>query len=193
VPDRSYPVAFNFLVIEEKMLPLYLLLFLMILGSLVAVHTRTLLSAVISLSLVGLVLCVTFLYLQTPDIAITQIIVEIVALVILIRAVATGKEVSDIKGKKEVFSLVAVIAFIVIFGYFAYQALTFIEFPKFGYPLMRVSQFYVEEGLKKTGSANLITSVVLGFRAYDTLGEVTVLFAAVLGTLVILRGVGRKK
>ncbi|GAG92242.1 unnamed protein product, partial [marine sediment metagenome] len=42
-------------------------------------------------------------------------------------------------------------------------------------------------------SANLITSVVLGFRAYDTLGEVTVLFAAVLGTLVILRGVGRKK
>ena len=175
------------------MLPLYLLLFLMILGSLVAVHTRTLLSAVISLSLVGLVLCVTFLYLQTPDIAITQIIVEIVALVILIRAVATGKEVSDIKGKKEVFSLVAVIAFIVISGYFAYQALTFIEFPKFGYPLMRVSQFYVEEGLKKTGSANLITSVVLGFRAYDTLGEVTVLFAAVLGTLVILRGVGRKK
>ncbi|GAH96077.1 unnamed protein product, partial [marine sediment metagenome] len=129
VPDRSYPVAFNFLIIEEKMLPLYLLLFLMILGSLVAVHTRTLLSAVISLSLVGLVLCVTFLYLQTPDIAITQIIVEIVALVILIRAVATGKEVSDIKGKKEVFSLVAVIAFIVIFGYFAYQALTFIEFP----------------------------------------------------------------
>ncbi|GAH25505.1 unnamed protein product, partial [marine sediment metagenome] len=96
VPDRSYPVAFNFLIIEEKMLPLYLLLFLMILGSLVAVHTRTLLSAVISLSLVGLVLCVTFLYLQTPDIAITQIIVEIVALVILIRAVATGKEVSDI-------------------------------------------------------------------------------------------------
>jgi len=58
---------------------------------------------------------------------------------------------------------------------------------------MRVSQFYIEEGLKKTGSANLITSVVLGFRAYDTLGEVTVLFAAVLGTLVILRGVGRKK
>ena len=165
----------------------------MILGSLVAVHTRTLLSAVISLSLVGLVLCVTFLYLQTPDIAITQIIVEIVALVILIRAVATEREVSDIKGKKEVFSLVTVIAFIVIFGYFAYQALTFIEFPKFGYPLMRVSQFYVEEGLKETGSANLITSVVLGFRAYDTLGEVTVLFAAVLGTVVILRGVGRKK
>ncbi|GAH40071.1 unnamed protein product, partial [marine sediment metagenome] len=121
------------------MLPLYLLLFLMILGSLVAVHTRTLLSAVISLSLVGLVLSVIFLYLQTPDIAITQIIVEIVALIILIRAVAAGKEVSDIKGKKEVFSLVVVIGFIVIFGYFAHQALTFIEFPKFGYPLMRVS------------------------------------------------------
>ncbi|MFQ6067850.1 MAG: hydrogen gas-evolving membrane-bound hydrogenase subunit E [bacterium] len=175
------------------MLALYLLLSLMILGSLVAIHTRSLLSAVISLSLVGLVLSVTFLYLQTPDIAITQIIVEIVALVILIRAVATEKEVSDIKGKKEVFSLVAVVVFIVIFGYFAYRALTFVEFPKFGYPVMKVAQFYVEEGLKRTGSANLITSVVLGFRGYDTLGEATVLFAAVLGTLVILRGVGRKK
>jgi len=33
---------------------------------------------------------------------------------------------------------------------------------------------------------------LLDFRAYDTLGEATVIFAAVIGTYVLLRKVGRK-
>jgi multisubunit Na+/H+ antiporter MnhB subunit len=38
-----------------------------------------------------------------------------------------------------------------------------------------------------------VTSVILDFRAFDTLGEVTVLFAAALGVLSVVRTVGRKK
>lgn len=162
----------------------------MILGALVAVHTRYLLSAVISLSLVGLVLSVTFLYLQAPDTAITQTIVEVIALVILIRAVFVEKDTMDIKGMKETFSAVVTVLFIALFAFFAYRALQ--GLPEFGFPLMRVSQEYLREGLTKTGSANLVTAVLLDFRAYDTLGEATILFTAVLGTIVILRKMGRK-
>ena len=80
-----------------KMFELYSLVILMILGSLVAIHTKYLLSAVISLTLVGLILCVVFLYLQAPDTAITQTIVEVIALVILIRAVPIKKDTMGIK------------------------------------------------------------------------------------------------
>jgi len=172
------------------MLEIYSLIILMILGSLVAVHTRYLLSAVISLSLVGLVLSVAFLYLQAPDTAITQAIVEVIALVILIRAVFVEKDTMDIKGAKETFSAVVTVLFIALFAFFAYRALR--GLPEFGFPLMRVSQEYLREGLSKTGSANLVTAVLLDFRAYDTLGEATILFTAVLGTIVILRKMGRK-
>ncbi len=58
---------------------------------------------------------------------------------------------------------------------------------------MRVSQNYLAEGLKKTGATNLVASVILDFRAYDTLGEATVLFTAVIGVLAVLRRIGRKK
>ena len=43
------------------------------------------------------------------------------------------------------------------------------------------------------GATNLVTSVILDFRAYDTLGEATVLFASVIGIMAVLRGKGRKK
>jgi multisubunit Na+/H+ antiporter MnhB subunit len=49
------------------------------------------------------------------------------------------------------------------------------------------SQTYISQGLEKTGAANLVASVILDFRAYDTLGEATVLFTAIIGATVILR------
>jgi len=170
---------------------IYALAFLMIAGSLVAVHTRYLLSAVISLAVVGLALCVAFLYLQAPDCAITQIVVEVLALIILIRATGVEKDISEIRDKREVFVIETAIIFIIVFAFFIFKALNYL--PQFGHPLMRVSQEYINKGLAQTGSANLVTSILLDFRAYDTLGEATVLFTAILGAIIVLREVGRKE
>jgi multisubunit Na+/H+ antiporter MnhB subunit len=64
--------------------------------------------------------------------------------------------------------------------------------PNFGSPVFAstpqaASQTYIEEGFEKTGAANIVAAVVLDYRAYDTLGEATVLFSAILGAVVILR------
>ncbi|MHC5035303.1 MAG: hydrogen gas-evolving membrane-bound hydrogenase subunit E [Planctomycetota bacterium] len=45
----------------------------------------------------------------------------------------------------------------------------------------------------QTGATNLVTAVLLDFRAYDTLGEATVIFAAILGCYALLRTQGRKE
>ena len=55
------------------------------------------------------------------------------------------------------------------------------------------SQTYIAEGLEKTGAANIVASVILDFRAYDTLGEATVLFTSIIGATVILRRNTKKK
>ncbi|MBU1240903.1 Na(+)/H(+) antiporter subunit B [Myxococcota bacterium] len=44
--------------------------------------------------------------------------------------------------------------------------------------LNKTARYYVENGPKETGSANVVTSVVVTYRGLDTLGEVTILFVA---------------
>ena len=63
--------------------------------------------------------------------------------------------------------------------------------PAFGEPLLRVSKGYIAEGFGITRAANIVTAILLDFRAYDTLGEATVLFASVLGALALLRKDGK--
>lgn len=46
--------------------------------------------------------------------------------------------------------------------------------------------YIVENGSRETGAANLVTSIYLGYRAFDTLGETIVLLLAVSGVLVMV-------
>ncbi|WP_455383235.1 hydrogen gas-evolving membrane-bound hydrogenase subunit E [Salinispira pacifica] len=52
---------------------------------------------------------------------------------------------------------------------------------------------YAEGGTSDLGAANLVTAVVVTYRGLDTLGEVTVLFAATAGVGVLLRRGARSK
>jgi len=47
-------------------------------------------------------------------------------------------------------------------------------------------KYYVTEGGEETGAANIVTSVVVTYRGFDTLGEVTVLFIAAIGLGAVL-------
>jgi len=172
------------------MLELYIILLFMIIGAIIAVQIRDLLSSVIAVGAVGLGLSVAFLLLKAPDLAITQLVVEILCLIILIRA-TVKRDIPSIKGKGGWLTIFAALTFIGLFLLFAYFALK--DLPRFGHPIMRVANNYLERGLKETGAANVVASVILDFRAYDTLGEATILFTAVIGVLAVLRRIGRKK
>ncbi|MCD8082759.1 MAG: hypothetical protein LUE86_04310 [Clostridiales bacterium] len=50
-----------------------------------------------------------------------------------------------------------------------------------------VAARYIEKGLQETGSVNIVTGMILDYRAFDTLGESHVLFAATCTVLILLR------
>lgn len=50
-----------------------------------------------------------------------------------------------------------------------------------------VSQRYIEDGLQETGAVNIVTGMILDYRAFDTLGESHVLFIATCTVLILLR------
>ncbi|HJJ48565.1 MAG TPA: hypothetical protein O0X39_06225 [Methanocorpusculum sp.] len=47
--------------------------------------------------------------------------------------------------------------------------------------------YYIANTEEETGSANAVTAVVFDYRGFDTLGEATVLFIAVLGIIMLFR------
>jgi len=62
----------------------------------------------------------------------------------------------------------------------------------FGVPKTKVGSYYIGNGIGQTGAVNIVTSVVLNYRGFDTLGEITVLFIAALGAGAILATVKKK-
>lgn len=172
------------------MLELYILIILMIAGAIIAVEVKHMLSSVVAVGAVGLALSMVFLILKAPDVAITQLVVEILCLIILIRATLKRDLPFSTTGRW-FLNTVITICFIGVFLFVSFKALA--ELPGFGYPTMRIAQDYLRDGKALTGATNLVSSVMLDFRAYDTLGEATVLFAAVIGVLTVARRIGRKK
>ncbi len=61
----------------------------------------------------------------------------------------------------------------------------------FGAPKTKVGGYYIDQGRQETGAANIVTSVVVNYRGFDTLGEVTILFVAAAGLGAVLAA--RKK
>jgi len=167
---------------------LHLILLFMICASIVAVEIKDLISSVIALSAVGLGLCLAFLILKAPNLAMTQLVVEILCVLVLIRA-TINKDLPLVRDGRWLFNTISTLLFIACFLFFAYLALK--ELPGFGKPLMKVSQDYISGALEKTGSTNIVTAITLNFRSFDAVGEAAVLFSAIIGVLAVTRKTGK--
>ena len=172
---------------------LILLLVLMILGAIVALESKDLLSGIISLGIIGFGLTIVFLVLHAPDLAIVQIIIETLTLIILIAAVlkTTREDTAEGLNAKKVFLWLAGLIFMAVFIFMSIKA--FRHLHEFGAPMLRMAKVYINQGVALTGASNLVAAVILDFRGYDTLGEATVLFTSVAGVIAVLRKVGRKR
>ena len=73
---------------------------------------------------------------------------------------------------------------LILSAFLGVMALTF----TFGAPKMTdMDDYFLRFGQEQTGTNNQCTSVTFDFRGFDTLGESTVLFCAVIGVALIFR------
>jgi len=172
------------------MIELHVILVLMIIGAVVAMEIKDLLSSVIALGAVGIGLSLEFLLLRAPDLAITQLVVEILALIILIKA-TLGAKMPHEGAKQRLGYLATAVLFCGLFLWFTREALKYV--PLFGEPVMKMGSQYIQEALTKTSATNIVAAIILDFRGYDTLGEATILFTSVIGVLAVLRMQKEKK
>jgi multisubunit Na+/H+ antiporter MnhB subunit len=57
---------------------------------------------------------------------------------------------------------------------------------EYGNPVSEVAEYYLTHCEEDTGARNVVAAVLADYRLYDTVGEATVLFTAILGVTLIL-------
>lgn len=167
------------------------LIFVLIMA-VIAVEIRDLLSAVMALGGVGFGLAVIFMFLAAPEVMTAQIVLEVITFVIMVAVVYKTSKIDKTRkySVREISPAAAMFFFVVIFIIFIIWSLK--ELPPFGLPVMRASTVQIDKVISEIGATNIVTAVLLDFRAWNTLMEAFVVITMIVGVAVILRKKGKK-
>ena len=170
---------------HTAMLPIDALMLAAMLVAIIAAFATVLcqrqrLLALVMISIVGLVVTLIFVRFSAPDLALTQLSVEVVTIVLLMlalfflphkisRASNAGRLIRD--------GAIASVCGVVI-GSLSYAMM--LE------PQQRISDFFLINAKTGGGGYNVVNVILVDFRGFDTLGEITVLGIAALGIFKLL-------
>jgi len=138
--------------------------------------------AVVLSGFVGLVTSLTFLGLSAPDLALTQLSVEIVSTVLLLMGLALLPATSPRESGALRRGRDAVLA---LAGGGSMAWLSWLVLTR---DHDAISWYFLENALPKGGGSNVVNVILVDFRGYDTFGEITVLGIAAVGVLALLDG-----
>ncbi len=167
--------------------PVAIVFWLLLVGSTLAVvflH-RQRLTALIATGVVGMVVSLAFIYLSAPDLALTQISVEVATVILILLALnflpkETPRESSNSRRWRD--GLIALLAGVGAGG--AAWAMT----TRNGESL---SRYYLEQSVPGGGGTNVVNVILVDFRGFDTFGEIIVLGIAALIIYALLDGATR--
>lgn len=162
------------------------LLGLLLVTAVAIAWTRDLLAAVMLAGIYGLLSASFFMVMGAVDVAFTEAAVGagISPLLMLATLSLTGRFQTGTDTRRVLFSL----SLVTLVG--ALLVAATLDMPAFGSPhapaQQHVAPRYITESMNEIGIPNIVTSVLASYRAYDTLGEVVVIFTAGLGVLALL-------
>src|SRR5690606_1265086 len=145
---------------------------------------RQRLVALLMISVVGLIVSLAFLRLSAPDLALTQLSVEVVTVLLLMLAMyfLPSRGVIDSSWWDRSRDLLLSLSIGAGVGLLALFAMT--------HPGDTISAFFVDNSIPGGGGANVVNVILVDFRGFDTLGEITVLAIAAAGIYALLENLG---
>ncbi|MHB1298038.1 MAG: monovalent cation/H+ antiporter subunit A [Gemmatimonadaceae bacterium] len=136
----------------------------------------------------GLVTCLTFVWFSAPDLALTQLVVEVVTAMLFL----LGLRWLPMRLKEAQLSLTVrdrsrrLRDFLLALG--AGSGLAALSYAMLTRPAPQsISPFFLSRALPEGGGTNVVNVMLVDFRAFDTFGEITVLAAVALTVFALLR------
>ncbi len=154
-------------------------------AAIVTVRARNRLSAIISLGVVGVTVTLYFIFFSAPDLALTQLLIELLTVVLLVLVFFRLKPDGLPPMPRRVV---------------AYQLFVAVAMGLFGFTLVLlnagiqvappISTYFERFSVPDGKGGNIVNVILVDFRAYDTLGEMVVLAIAAAGGFALLRAPG---
>ena len=150
-------------------------------GATVVMHRQRLL-ALLLLGAVGLVVSLAFVYFSAPDLALTQLLVEVATIMLMMLALhwlpehkgtknANSTDAADTPARRWRDALIALAA-----G----AGVAALAWMVLGRPFDSISPYFLETTVAQGGGANAVNVIIVDYRGFDTLGEITVMGIAAL-------------
>ena len=150
---------------------------------------RNLFSVVMLSGIYSLLMASIFVILDAVDVAFTEAAVGAgISTILMLGTLALTTSREKIPMHTPLLPLVVTIVTgaMLVYGTWDMPAFGSAEAP----PNHHVAPYYLEQGMMETGVPNIVTAVLASYRGYDTLGELTVIFTAGIGVLLLL---GRRR
>ncbi|MFC7544170.1 hydrogen gas-evolving membrane-bound hydrogenase subunit E [Siccirubricoccus deserti] len=147
------------------------------------------LAALILLGGAGLVTCVTYVWFSAPDLALTQLLVEVVTTVLLLLGLRWLPKRLDAPGARpaEVVTATRRLRDLALAGAAGagMAALSYGVMTRL--PPELLAQHFLKLAYAEGGGTNVVNVTLVDFRGFDTLGEITVLGTVALTVFALLR------
>ncbi len=143
-------------------------------------HER--IKAVLISGAVGLVVTLVFVTLSAPDLALTQITVDVVTTVLLLMSLSLLPQLTPYESSVSRRWRDALIAIGSGFG------IGWISWLMLTRDHNSISWFFMQQSLPLGGGSNVVNVILVDFRGFDTFGEITVLGIAAIGALCLMDG-----
>ncbi len=144
-----------------------------------AAHVHRLLTLILT-SVVGLIVSLAFLQFSAPDLALTQISVEVVTTILMLLALNLLPKLTPSEaepGKRAYDGAIALVAGLGVAG-LAYAMMT--------RDFTTISDYHLAESKPGGGGTNVVNVILVDFRGFDTFGEIIVLCIAALTIFALL-------
>ena len=145
-----------------------------------ATHRRRL-PALLAVGVVGLMVALIFVRLGAPDLALTQLLVELVTVILILLALNFFPHHDHAASSPRQKFRDVLLASVAGMGA---AALTWMVTTR---PFQSISGFHLEQSLPGGGGGNVVNVILVDFRGFDTLGEATVLAIAAFAIYALLR------
>ncbi len=147
------------------------------------------LAALVLLGGAGLVTCITFVWLSAPDLAVTQLLVEIVTTVLILlglRWLPKRIEDPDDPGMMTMPVRLRRLRDLVI-ALFSGIGMMLVSYTMMSREMPEaISSYFLERAYKEGGGTNVVNVILVDFRGFDTLGEIAVLCIVALTVFALL-------
>ena len=143
-------------------------------------HER--IKAVLISGAVGLVVTMVFIGFSAPDLALTQITVDVVTTVLLLMSLSLLPQLTPYESSPTRRWRDAIIA---IGGGLGIAAIAWLIMTR---DHNSISWFFLQQSIPLGGGTNVVNVILVDFRGFDTFGEITVLGIAAIGVLSLMDG-----